>query len=426
VPKAELVIPLGVAVDESVQAKALDESLQFRLRNRSLQQVHPVRADAPLGKEALRLTCIGALLHPEDLYFHALGRFASQLVRQMNVAGEYRYQPAWWLPGPHAQTIWGRIARRRSRIRTSVECLSTSDGDGVELHHVHAERGAPRVLLLHGLEGSVRSHYVGGVLGEAQSRGWGATLLIFRGCGSTANTARRFYHSGETSDVALVFAALSARWPESTWMLAGVSLGGNVLLKWLGELGVAADPRIKAAAVVSVPFDLEAGARCISRGFARLYDRSFLRSLRRKALAKLARYPDLFDRVALERARNVYEFDDAVTAPVHGFASAHDYYEQSSSVRFLPALRVRTLLLSASDDPFLPPHVLSRVAEIARSNTRLVVEFQTSGGHVGFVGGARPWSPTYYAEKRVFGFFDEVMEQDRGKRYDRDSPSKRK
>lgn len=287
----------------------------------------------------------------------------------------------------------------------------TPDADNLELHHTSSSATAARVLLLHGLEGSAQSHYIGGALGEAVERGWGATLLVFRGCGSEANLARRFYHSGETDDLALVVATLMSRWPATTWLLLGVSLGGNVLLKWLGELGATLDRRIRAAAAVSVPFDLEAGARSISRGVARVYDRSFLRSLRPKALAKLRRYPNLFDRKLLDRARTLYEFDDAVTAPVHGFVSARDYYARSSSLQFLSNIGVRTLLLSARDDPFLPREVLARVEGVAAANANLVAEFHACGGHVGFVAGGRPWRPVYYAERRVFRFFDQVMER---------------
>lgn len=326
-------------------------------------------------------------------------------------AGEYRYRAAWWLPGGHAQTLWGKFARRRPRIATTSECLTAPDADNIELHHLSAPAAAPHVLMLHGLEGSVRSHYVGGMFAQARWRGWGATLMIFRGCGSYANSARRFYHSGETTDLGFVFSELSARWPERPWCLAGVSLGGNVLLKWLGERGDAIDDRIRAAAAVSVPFDLEAGARKISRGFARVYDRSFLNSLRAKALAKLPRYPDLFDRGQLDRVRNVFEFDDAVTGPVHGFAGARDYYERSSSQRFLSSIRVRTLLLSAVDDPFLPAEVLDRVRTMCAGNPALSCEFPPSGGHVGFVAGSWPWSARYHAEERAFRFFEQAMEQ---------------
>lgn len=304
--------------------------------------------------------------------------------------------------------MWGRVARRR-RLEASVECLRTPDGDSLELHHVGALRGAPHLLLLHGLEGSVRSHYVPGILGAAAQRGWAATLLVFRGCGSAVNSARRFYHSGETTDLAHVFRTLAARDDEVRWFLAGISLGGNVLLKWLGELGDAIDRRIVAAAAVSVPFDLEAGARKISRGFARIYDRTFLRTLRRKANTKLIRYPDLFDAERLNQAQTIYDFDESVTAPVHGFASARDYYQRSSSRHFLTAIRARTLLLSAVDDPFLPREVLQDVMTVARQNPLLVIEMHRRGGHVGFVAG-HPWKPVYYAERRVLEFFQQALE----------------
>src|SRR5688572_23545951 len=193
--------------------------------------------------------------------------------------------------------------------------LEAPDGDDLELHPMVGDRDAPHVLLLHGLEGSRTSHYVGGVLSQARLRGWNATLLVFRGCGDAPNVARRFYHSGETTDIEYVAETLFARAPRTTRFVGGVSLGGNVLLKWLGE-GSPAASSVRAAAAVSVPFDLEAGARKISEGFSRIYDWSFLKSLRLKARRKLTRYPDLFDDDRLGRARNVFEFDDTVTAPV--------------------------------------------------------------------------------------------------------------
>jgi predicted alpha/beta-fold hydrolase len=330
---------------------------------------------------------------------------------------EYRYRPAWWLPGGHLQTLWGKFVRRRPRILTRLEMLEAADGDSLELHHIDGARGSPRVVLLHGLEGSRESHYVGGMLAEALRRNWGATLLVFRGCGSAANHARRFYHSGETTDLELVMSTLGAREPAAPMLVAGVSLGANVLLKWLGE-GSAATRRVRAAAAVSAPFDLEAGARKISQGFSRIYDLSFLRSLRRKALRKLSRYPDLFDAPRLNRARNVFEFDDAVTAPVHGFESATDYYSRSSSLGFLERITASTLLLSAENDPFLPVSVLERVRSVAASNPRLSVEFVPGGGHVGFVGGPFPWRARYYAEERVFRFFDAAMERAAAPGYD--------
>jgi len=294
------------------------------------------------------------------------------------------------------------------------ELFRAADGDDVEVHTLPADPRRPHVLMLHGLEGTLRSHYVGGVLAHAHERGWGASLLMHRGCGTAPNRARRFYHSGETSDLAFVFDLVRARAPDAPWFLAGVSLGGNVLLKWLGELGGAVNPAIHGAAAMSVPFDLEAGARYISTGFARVYDRTFLKTLKLKALAKLDVYPDLFDRDRLERAESVFAFDDAVTAPVHGFLDAHDYYARSSSLGFLPRVQVPTLLLSARDDPFLPPEVLARAEAVAAANPRLHVEFTSHGGHVGFVSGSRPWRPFYYGEWRIFRFFEDLMEASGG------------
>jgi hypothetical protein len=306
------------------------------------------------------------------------------------------------------QTLWGKFAPKTPVPPTTVERLEMSDGDRIELHTVGSRDATRRLLLLHGLEGSIRSHYARRVLAMAAARDWGATLMVFRGCGSTPNTARRFYHSGETSDLHRVFETLRARFPAAEWHCMGVSLGGNVLLKWLGESGGASD--VRRAAAVSVPFDLAASARHISRGFARIYDRNFLRTLRNKALAKLALYPGLFDREALVRARSVYEFDDAVTAPVHGFAGANDYYARSSSMGFLSGIRVPTVLLSAEDDPFLPREVLARAASAGHGNPALHIEFHARGGHVGFVAGPVPGVPEYYAERRVFQFFDERVD----------------
>jgi hypothetical protein len=261
----------------------------------------------------------------------------------------------------------------------------------------------PRLFLLHGLEGTVRSHYVGGLLQVASARGWGADMLIFRGCGDEPNRARRLYHSGETTDLAFAVERVLREFPAASILMCGVSLGGNVLVKWLGEVGQGLPRRVRGAVAISVPFDLERGSRHISRGFSIVYERHFLRTLRRKAFAKLERFPDLFDSATLERARTLYEFDDVVTGPVHGFCDAHDYYSRSSSIHYLARVQCPTLLLSAKDDPFLPADVLDEVSAIARTNPYLTCEFTDHGGHVGFVAGA-PWQPDYYGERRAGEF----------------------
>ena len=322
------------------------------------------------------------------------------------------YTAAWWVPGAHLQTLWGKLFRRSPRLPTRIERWRTPDGDFIDLHRLDAARGPaeqPRLLLLHGLEGSPRSHYVGGLFAQALRRGWAADLLVFRSCGPEPNHLPRFYHSGETGDLGFVVERLSAASPTQPVVLVGVSLGGNVLLKWLGERGSDLPPVVRGAAAISVPFDLERGARHIDRGFSRIYQAHFLRSLRRKALEKRARFPDLVPAEAVDQARTLFAFDNAVTAPIHGFRDATDYYTRSSALGFLSRIRLPTLLLSALDDPFLPPVVLDEVAAIARENPALHPEFVPRGGHVGFIAGRFPWSPVYYAECRTAEFLERQL-----------------
>ena len=313
-----------------------------------------------------------------------------------------KYRPAWFAPGPHVRTLWARLFRRVALPR-AVEHLrwDTPDGDFVDVVRLPAPPDRPRVVLLHGLEGTARSPYARGMLHECARRGWGADLMLFRSCGGEITRARRFYHSGETGDLAWVVDRVLAEFPRAPLGLAGVSLGGNVLLKYLGERGATLDPRIVGAAAVSVPFDLGRGSRWIGRGFGKVYERYFLDSLKRKTREKARRHPDLVDLARLERVTTLLEFDDLVTGPLHGFESADDYYTRSSSLHFLRDIRVPTLLLSAIDDPFLPSAVLDQVREAARDNGCLTTEFPAKGGHVGFVAGRVPWRAFYYAEWRV-------------------------
>ena len=317
---------------------------------------------------------------------------------------ETTFEAAWWLPGGHLQTLWGKFVRKRPNLNVQRRRIETADGDFLEMLRVPGEPDAPRLLVLHGLEGTERSHYVGGMLGEAKRRGWGADLLLFRSCGSEPNRQPRFYHSGETQDLGFVVDLLLKEFPRSYYALAGFSLGGNVLLKWLGELGTDVPSQIRAAAAVSVPFDLSRSADRIGSGFSKIYERHFLRSLVRKARAKRRHFPEHRAFGRIDGARTLRGFDDVVTAPLHGFHDAEDYYSRSSSIGWLHEIRLPTLLLSAVDDPFLPSTVLAEVAGIARKNDALTVEFPRHGGHVGFVSGALPWRAFYYAEWRIAQF----------------------
>lgn len=315
------------------------------------------------------------------------------------------YAPAWWIPGAHLQTLWGKLFRRQPVAPTVVERWDTPDGDFLDIHRLNARAGAPRVLLLHGLEGTVRSHYAQGLLNEAARRGWGADLLIFRSCGSELNRTRRFYHSGETSDIAFVLDRIVGEYQDSLLAIAGVSLGGNVLLRFLGERGSDLPPQLAAAAAISVPFDLLRSSRRINQGFSRVYQRFFLGSLRRKAREKQRRFPDLAPPEKIDRLRTLEDFDNLITGPLHGYRDAEDYYRRASSLPVLERIRINTLLLNAVDDPMLPPEVLDDVRRIASLNPSLALEFVDKGGHAGFVAGSSPRRPFYYAEYRVGEFF---------------------
>jgi predicted alpha/beta-fold hydrolase len=321
------------------------------------------------------------------------------------MARDIIYSPAWWIPGGHLQTLWGKLFRRQTPAPTVLERWNTPDGDFLEIHRLAAERGAPRLLLLHGLEGTVRSHYAQALLNEAGRRGWGADLLIFRSCGSELNRTRRFYHSGETGDVGFVLDRILAEFPASPLALAGVSLGGNVLLKFLGERSEDLPSQLKAAAAISVPFDLARSSERINRGFSRFYQRFFLNSLRKKAQEKARRFPDLASHGSIAALRTLEDFDNLITGPLHGFQDARDYYARSSSLPYLKKIKLQTLLFSAEDDPMLPAEVLDEVREAAKDNPALEIDFVERGGHAGFITGSVPWRPFYYAEYRVGEFF---------------------
>ncbi|HEY5021003.1 MAG TPA: hydrolase [Gemmatimonadaceae bacterium] len=326
------------------------------------------------------------------------------------MARDIIYSPAWWIPGGHLQTLWGKLFRRQTPALTVLERWDTPDGDFLELHRLTARRDAPRLLLLHGLEGTVRSHYAQALLNEAARRGWGADLLIFRSCGSELNLTRRFYHSGETGDVAFILDRILDEFPASQLALVGVSLGGNVLLKFLGERGEDLPPQLKAAAAISVPFDLARSSMRVNRGFSKFYQRFFLNSLRKKAQEKARRFPDLASQDGIAALRTLEDFDNLITGPLHGFRDAQDYYARSSSLPYLKNIRLKTLLFSAVDDPLLPAEVLDEVREVARYNPALEVDFVDKGGHAGFITGSVPWRPFYYAEYRVGEFFAEQFD----------------
>jgi len=301
-----------------------------------------------------------------------------------------RYRAAWWLPDPHSATLWGRLGRREPPLSTAVERWDTPDGDFVEVARLAGAHGptSPRLLLLHGLEGGMHSHYARAMFREARARGWAADLLLFRTCGSEPNRLPRSYHSGETSDPLWVVQQITRAFPDAPLGMVGVSLGGNVLCKLLGDHGPGLPPQVTGAVAMSVPFDLARASRHIGRGVGAVYERAFLRSLIPKALRKIDRHPELAPLRVVARARTLWEFDDAFTAPLHGFRNAADYYARASS---LPVLADHA------------PSVLDEVRNEVARTPFVEVEFPRRGGHVGFTAGP-PWRPWYYGEWRAAEF----------------------
>jgi predicted alpha/beta-fold hydrolase len=313
------------------------------------------------------------------------------------------FRAAWWLRWAHAQTVGGKLLRPRVDVRLRRERIDTPDGDFLDLDFTadaEDRTDRPLVVVLHGLEGSARRRYMLLTYRSLQQRGLDAVGLNFRGCSGEPNRTARFYHSGETDDLRHVLGILVRRWPGRTLGAVGYSLGGNVLLKFLAEEG-AASP-VRAAVAVSVPFDLAAGARAIRRGvMGRVYTAYFLHGLRRKIRDKAALLDDVIDVQAALRARSLWAFDDAATAPISGFADARDYYRRCSSGPRLPEIRTPTLILHAQDDPFQPADRLPQAA--AHENPAITARFTRRGGHVGFVAGA-PWAPRFWVEEEIARF----------------------
>ncbi len=296
------------------------------------------------------------------------------------------FRRVWWLRGAHAETIVPALLAPRARVRYKRERWDTPDGDFIDVDRVEPAEAArddarPTLVVFHGLEGNADSRYVRGLMAAAVAHGWRGVAPHFRGCGGQPNRAPRFYHSGDSDEVDWIVRRVAGERAASPVVVAGISLGGNMLLKWLGERGDEAGSLVAAAAAVSAPMDLVAGGHHLGRGFNRFYTWMFLRTLKHKSRAKLAVHAGLFDRRKMEQARNLRAFDDVVTAPVHGFRDAEDYWTRASAKPWLAAIAVPTLVLNAQNDPFLPASALPKPDEVSPCVT---LEFPRHGGHVGF------------------------------------------
>lgn len=307
-----------------------------------------------------------------------------------------------WLPGGHAQTLYAALLAPRPHVAYRREQWETPDGDFIEVDWVNGPPDSPLLVLFHGLEGCSRSHYALSLMHHVQRRGWRGVIPHFRGCGGRPNRLARAYHSGDLHEVHWILERLAASSDHAPRFAAGVSLGGNALLKWLAARGSEAATFVRAAAAVSAPMDLSAAGHELGRGFNMVYTKHFLSTLKRKGLEKLERFPGLYDASRVRRARNLHEFDDVVTAPLHGFKDADDYWSRASSKPDLGRVALPTLLINARNDPFMPGQYLPREEEVSAS---IEAEFWSEGGHVGFVTGPFPgrldWLPD-----RLLEFFE--------------------
>ncbi len=319
------------------------------------------------------------------------------------------FRPAWWLPGPHLQAVGARLLRPRGGVDVERERIELPDGDFFDLDWTIEAAGirlpddAPIVLVLHGLEGSAASDYVHEMVRRLARHGLASVALNFRSCSGEMNRLARFYHSGDTADAAHIISLIRTRYPSRSLGAVGFSMGGNVLLKHLGEC--ARDDRedleVDAAAAISVPFDLTVGIDTIEGGLGRLYQLYFIKRLRRKLRLKGDILRDEVDLDRLLEVRTLRAFDDLGTAPLHDFLDSADYYRRASSKPHLRAIRKPTLLIHAEDDPFQPREALPR--HEVDGNPHLEALFVATGGHVGFVSGP-PWAPEFWAEARAASF----------------------
>jgi predicted alpha/beta-fold hydrolase len=319
------------------------------------------------------------------------------------------FRPAWWLPGGHLQTLGGKYLRPVPDLTLVRERWDTPDGDFLDLDFgPDPDPGRPLVLILHGLEGFSRRPYVLYAMGVLAQNGIASVALNFRGCSGEPNRLPRFYHSGETEDARFVLEGLRERWGSRPMGAFGFSLGGNVLLKLMGESEDGGQGLLDAAAVISVPYDLSAGVKYLEgTKLGQPYADYFLKSLRKKILAKEELLAPLLDLQEVMETDTLQAFDDKATGPLHGFSGADEYYARSSSNQFLPNIRVPTLLIQSQNDPFLPKEAIPH--KVFSENHHLNALVSPGGGHVGFVAGSFPGRPHFWAEQQVREFFTGIL-----------------
>lgn len=326
-----------------------------------------------------------------------------------NDNGNHGFKPAWWLYNGHLQTIWPVLTRRKLKVKTQRERLELPDGDFIDLAWTGPE-GSPIILVLHGIAGCLDSPYAQGILHTITECKWRGLFMHFRGCSGCPNRLARFYHSGETGDLNFLINEIRRREPNTPLAAIGFSLGGNVLLKWLAE-NTEQNP-LAAAVAVSVPFELKKAATRLNKGLSKFYQWWLLRELRQLVKGKFQHSPSPIDFGNIDKLRSFLEFDDKVTAPLHGFADGNDYYHRASTRNDLKQIHVPTLILQALDDPFLTPDANPNFKELSQ---HITLELLDSGGHVGFIAGTLPWQPVYWLENRIAQYLSEHLSLQKSK-----------
>ena len=318
------------------------------------------------------------------------------------------YRAPFYLFNGHLQTLWPVWRNlHQSAIHWPRERWDTPDGDFIDVDCIATDDGqSPMVVLFHGLEGSAQSHYARGLATVLQQIGWSGFVPHFRGCSGELNRLPRAYHSGDSAEIDWILRRFRNRYPSRVICAAGVSLGGNALMKWLGEQGAAADKVIHAAAAVSPPMDVAACGAWLDHGTnQKVYTRYFLGTMKQQSEARLKQFPGLFDADRMRAATTLREFDDTVTAPLHGFAGVDDYWSRASALPLVGQVALPTLLLMPRNDPFLADACYPAPAQCAATVT---LEIPATGGHVGFSSGTGKnhdlWLPT-----RIINFFAQSL-----------------
>ncbi len=309
-----------------------------------------------------------------------------------------------WLPGGHLQTMYPAVLIRKPQPNFRRERWITPDDDFIDVDFIDGRAGLPFVVMFHGLEGSSNSHYARALMAHIESLGWSGAVPHFRGCSGELNRAPRFYHSGDAAEIDWILKRIAdqPRASDASKLYAsGVSLGANALLRWLGESGSAAD-FIDAACAISAPLNLAAGGEALGHGMNRIYTWLFLQTLKPKCLKKLEQFPRLFDRAAMLKANTLYDFDNVVTAPLHGYRDTDDYWHRASACYVLDQITVPTLVLNARNDPFLPERYLPK-----STTGNITLSQPPCGGHVGFATNPFPghldWLP-----HRIVSFLEQA------------------